>query len=89
MQAVTVLKKKHSGCVTRLRSDQYKRVPADEERAAIGYYVHCPECDMIAVVLAEENEASDPCEVLSVAKPFVCMKCKQKKVIRGGEFFDA
>jgi hypothetical protein len=89
MQATKVkLRKKASGCVMRMGLGEYKRVPTDSAHPAVGYYVHCQHCKMIVVVLADENGARDPNEVLTV-DAFECTKCRRKQTIRDGIFFDA
>ena len=84
-----MLARKYDGCVARMRPDSYKRIPFDSNRAPVGYYIRCPHCEMILVVIADESEASDEDEKLSIAKPIECSKCGRKMVVRDGEFFDA
>jgi len=89
MQAEKIrLRKKHSGCVLRLASNEYKRVPTDSSYPAVGYYIRCHHCGVITVILASENGASDPSDVLSV-DAFECTTCRRKQVIRDGVIFDA
>lgn len=72
-----------------MKEHEYKRVPDDHGRPAIGFYLRCAHCTVINVVLAAENEASDAGGILSVLKPFTCSRCSKQLVVRGGEIFDA
>ena len=74
-----------TGCVSRLARGQYKRLPADHPEP-IGWYIACPVCKLVTVVLAEVARVREVEGALVEMAPFRCSKCHATYAIRGGRF---
>jgi hypothetical protein len=60
-------------CTAKLRRGEVKRVPRSSGLPLVGYYVACPVCDRVQVLLATDLKIEEAPE-LSVA-PFRCTRC--------------
>jgi len=78
-------------CVAKLRPGQYKRIPRNRDRPAIGFYIACPACGFITAILAEEHEVIDGVieggdEMIVMLEDFVCGRCRKAYSIQNGSY---
>lgn len=82
---IEVRPKRATGCVSKLARGEYKRLPADYPKP-IGWYIACPVCKLVTIVLAEVAKAQEVDGNVVDMAPFRCSKCRESFAIRGGRF---
>jgi hypothetical protein len=71
--------------VARLTPGEYKRIPVNWPEP-VGWYLACPVCKTIAVLLAEKYGWCENERTLVELQPWRCVKCKAELAIVGGRF---
>lgn len=75
-----------TACVARLAPGEYKRIPVNWD-VPVGWYLACPVCKTIAVLLADKYQAQESDDrTLVELQSWRCAKCKAELSIVGGQF---
>ena len=83
-------------CTAKLKRGEYKRIPADSSRVAVGYYIACPQCGTVNPLTTKQIESSgiDVVEVkdeegesvLESMQGGACLRCGREIEIVEGRF---
>jgi hypothetical protein len=69
-----------------MRPGELHRLPLDSDRPALGYYVCCPRCWFISMVVPGEAVQIDETEGLTISGGAKCTYCLVEFGIRASEF---